>query len=652
MKKYISSIKVISEYEKDLERQNLWWTVVAMVGKVNSQGLEPQLLDSISETQKQFDELKANLIESLVKRYVERVNIDLTLKAQSFIDILNRNLFERTADVGFLSTDSALISYLNAQDYTANARQSIELLLTEYVNKYTVYSDVVLLTPEMEVIAQIDKNNPVSHSTESVYQLALESQDYIEYDQTIDVCASEKIPLHFIQRVEHKGQVIGLLSMSFKLEDELQRIQTTLVDKYNHLTFSLIGEKSQILFSSGKPLAGVLVNNESNHLFEFNEDGQACFGILTRTSGYQGYKGLNWRSFVYIKVLDGLNHSYQSYYENSKLDRNSSLFPDDLYELNLLINTALLIVILNGKISSLKNKIKSFLPVLDSFQEIGTEIKEVFSSSIEHIHLVLHNTMQERALLAANVALDVMDRNLYERANDCRWWALTASFKAFLSKEQNENQAVIDDVLQRINSLYTVYTLLYLYDRNGHIVAVSNPKNQSVIGRDLSDLDEVKQCLKLTTTQEYSVSSFTKSPLYDNRATYQYHAPVFGEKTSKVIGGVGVVFDSEPEFKAILDDFLPKNVDKTPLEGAFALYLGHNNLVISVTDNNFNLIAGVPLSESMIDENDLVSDKESFDLKLNGINYIVARQLSSGYREYKNDDGYQNPIQCFVFIKS
>ncbi len=40
------------------------------------------------------------------------------------------------------------------------------------------------------------------------------------------------------------------------------------------------------------------------------------------------------------------------------------------------------------------------------------------------------------SVFLAELIVDIMDRNLYERANDCRWWALTTDFRAILENEQ------------------------------------------------------------------------------------------------------------------------------------------------------------------------------------------------------------------------
>lgn len=49
--------------------------------------------------------LERQLIENLVQENIRKVVLEIGSKAQVAVDILIRNLYERTADVGFLATD-------------------------------------------------------------------------------------------------------------------------------------------------------------------------------------------------------------------------------------------------------------------------------------------------------------------------------------------------------------------------------------------------------------------------------------------------------------------------------------------------------------------------------------------------------------------
>jgi hypothetical protein len=127
---------------------------------------------------------------------------------------------------------------------------------------------------------------------------------------------------------------------------------------------------------------------------------------------------------------------------------------------------------------------------------------------------VISASLREEKFLAAH-CIDVMDRNLYERADDCRWWALNPTFKALLSQETvtKQDRQDLTAILQYINSLYTVYTNLFLFDKRGEIVAVFNPEQDDKIAVVLED-DYIKDTLKNNREDRYFVSPFS-----ENRST-------------------------------------------------------------------------------------------------------------------------------------
>lgn len=658
VKEIANFIPKIKEYDENLEKQNLWWSVVAMVGKVNNHGMEPQLLDSISETQAQFSGLKETLIKSLVKRYIDKVSVEMAIKSQAFIEILNRNLFERTADVGFLAMDDEVVGFLVAKDFSAERQAYMRQVFTEYVQKYSVYNNVVLLTPELEIAVQLTGSNHVgSIGMTAPIKEALESADYIECDQPIANLTVDKQPLTFLNRVVFEGKVVGILCLCFKFEDEFTRIYKTLSSVDSMFVFTLEGLNGQAMFSSHpNKVANVSkIKLDNNKLQQFPLENQCFFGYSSLAKGYQGYKGLTWASTLISPASKCLKHKKID--SNISLNENSALFPYDLNELNLEINTALLIVILNGKIISLKNKVKAFLPVLDSFQEIGKEIEKIFTSSIEHIHQITYQTMETEVALSARLAIDIMDRNLYERANDCRWWALNKKIRTSLSKPiiTPEESHELAELLKSINNLYTVYTNIFIYNSNGEIVAMSN-SDTHLLGKSIADYPEVASSLLNSDSQKYAVSDFESSILYANnlanRRTYTYHASILEIEKQATVGGIGVVFDSPPEFKEILDDFLPKKPDGKIYQDSFAVFVDREKSIISVTDNKFGLEVGkvFELNSTLFLAENGKSGTEN--IALQGIDFLVGYQVSNGYREYKVSDGYENDVICIVFVPS
>jgi hypothetical protein len=163
-KEHIRYLPKVQEYITELAHQDLWWSTVAMVGKINSENIDSQLLESIIDTQKEFQDLRDLMIKELIGRYLNQTNSEITLRAQTTIDILIRNLFERTADVGFLATDDDLVDFMSNSAPIAQDQTFIQQRLEEYVAKYSVYDDVLLVSPTGDIKAKLDPTNPVVHS--------------------------------------------------------------------------------------------------------------------------------------------------------------------------------------------------------------------------------------------------------------------------------------------------------------------------------------------------------------------------------------------------------------------------------------------------------------------------------------------------------
>lgn len=105
----------------------------------------------------------------------------------------------------------------------------------------------------------------------------------------------------------------------------------------------------------------------------------------------------------------------------------------------------------------------------------------MFQRSIANLHKTVVSSVLEDSHFQASLAIDIMDRNLYEQANDCRWRALTSSFRELLAESElsESGRDHIPSILAYINGLYTVYTNLIVFDANGRIVAVSKPDEVS-----------------------------------------------------------------------------------------------------------------------------------------------------------------------------
>ncbi len=74
--------------------------------------------------------------------------------------------------------------------------------------------------------------------------------------------------------------------------------------------------------------------------------------------------------------------------------------------------------------------------LLKEISATGVRTKDIFDASIENLHQTVITSLLHSNQSQAALAIDIMDRNLYERANDCRWWAVNPIFAKLLAQDR------------------------------------------------------------------------------------------------------------------------------------------------------------------------------------------------------------------------
>lgn len=105
---------VVQEYKEELLSISNRWDNLVLLSHLDNNNT------NINETKNNFSKLTTNLLYHLSNEIFEKTIREMNFKAQISIDILIRNLFERTADIGFLSTDENIRTFIkeNKNKYT------------------------------------------------------------------------------------------------------------------------------------------------------------------------------------------------------------------------------------------------------------------------------------------------------------------------------------------------------------------------------------------------------------------------------------------------------------------------------------------------------------------------------------------------------
>lgn len=636
--------KVI-EHQNSLINLNRWWDKVALVGKINSLNVPQSLLANMLDTKAEFAELQELLIENLLVEQIQQIGRKHRAIAQTLIDIPNRNLFERTADVGFLATDARIVSFLSTGEHDGRDARSMQQHLLEYAAKYSVYDDVMLFDVNGRLLVRMNSAVSGPMGADPAFEQVLRGNDeYIEVCRYSTLCPHKPLSSLFLAPVKDplSGRVIGALCLSFRLADEMASLFADLSDD-SYLLMALLDSRGYILESNNESILNrscQIKVSQSQQLITLNNQQYIC--TIAPTRGYQGYLGLGWQGCVLMPFSHSTDQPASGEQRVSEQDAQRWLgFSATLSGIQRrarIVTDDLDLVVLNGRIAAARSDADEFIPILEEIRQIGRQMQGIFSSSVSQLMMTALTTHFNALSAQAALAIDIMDRNLYERANDCRWWALTESFSKVLSNTRVSagDREDMQAILAYINGLYTVYTGIYVYDKNGTVQAVSSTSLDSYCDTTAPEQSRWRGVLSLTDSQQYCVSAFHQTAFYQQRPTYIYNAAIRNNK--QAVGGIGLVFDSEVEFRQMLDDVL-----NTSPKGRMGVYIDRSGQVISASANapwqaggQLDLPAGILAQER--------GSQGAGIYILDQQEYVIGFAVSKGYREYKTEDGYRNDV--------
>ena len=163
--------------------------------------------------------------------------------------------------------------------------------------------------------------------------------------------------------------------------------------------------------------------------------------------------------------------------------------------------------------------------------------------------------------------IDLIDRNLYERTCDVRWWATDGSLVDALSSLDNNDLEFASKRLGVILNAYTVYHDLALCDRSGRVVANGRPKQFASVGMDQSNAEWFREAMATKSGDEYGFQSAHRSKLVCDKKSLIYTAAVRqgGEQNGAILGALGIIFDWPGLANPVLQDIpvLPSEKEST-----------------------------------------------------------------------------------------
>lgn len=157
--------------------------------------------------------------------------------------------------------------------------------------------------------------------------------------------------------------------------------------------------------------------------------------------------------------------------------------------------------------------------------------------------------------LALN-AVEIIDRNLYERSCDVRWWATDSAVVSAAARPDDDAACQFaSSRLATILRSYTVYLDLWVADAQGRIIASGrSDRYPGVRDRNVSTEPWFLRAKTTSSGDDFVVADITRNPALGNAACATYATAIRerGEAHGAVTGVLGIFFDWEPQARAVV----------------------------------------------------------------------------------------------------
>lgn len=545
--------------------------------------------------------------------------------------------------------------------------------LEDINSSYTLYRDLVICDRDGCVIANAnrdarDKVLGLNVSDEKWFNKAVETKDGTEYyaqdlrDSKVEDIPSLVYTTAIRENSDNAGSVIGAMGIYFDFQGEAGIIMQDYMPKdaegevsYGWHSFitsedgTIIGSSDETIFEPGR-----LAHLPRKHRFlkpgkkvysYAIVEGQNSAIFSAKTDGYLEYQGLGWSSHLIVPrdVIFGSKYQTESNEISAEQLMDSKVIPEINKQTYLKIQEdkeSIQLISLNGIVfaSKLGKRGVALGPIFDQITKTGdfaTNRMEYLLAEMAAGELALNLQALE---MFSKQAIDLIDRNLFERSADIRWWSTDSYFWEALGEPTERNFERACNRLKVINNSYTMYRNLILSDSSGEIVACSKMELRNELKKiNVSDQEWFQNGMRTQTSMEYAVQDTQISILEkhkDRSLIYSTGVRAQGVRKGDSIGVIGVLFDWDTEAKIILNNCLPIDKNMNSIEGCAAFYANSKFEIIETTDSD-NWPVGEVLRLPKKHQDIAGGESASGLFEHRGKSYIMGSSKTQGYREYE-----------------
>ena len=269
-------------------------------------------------------------------------------------------------------------------------------------------------------------------------------------------------------------------------------------------------------------------------------------------------------------------------------------------------------------VKNISGEVETFAKALNS--DLGGEI-----SSLDGLARRMALEANGRRLVDLSLnAIELLDRNLYERTCDVRWWATDS---AVVSAAKTQTRDLADYASSRLGVIlkaYTVYLDIWICDLNGTVIASGRPDRWRVAGTSVANRAWFARARDLRDGDSYAVGEVAREPLLSGAQVATYAASVRenGNSNGAPLGVMAIHFDWEPQARSIVKGVRLSDDERARSR---AMIVDANGCVLAASDGAGALTERLAVNFS--------GRKHGYELSASG-QQIVAFHHTPGYETY------------------
>ena len=146
-------------------------------------------------------------------------------------------------------------------------------------------------------------------------------------------------------------------------------------------------------------------------------------------------------------------------------------------------------------------------------RELESQLTNRTGNLMSSISRMTDRSRGERMVDLSLNAIELIDRNLYERTCDVRWWATNSAVVDCAATPDAAAVAHVSERLAVILGAYTVYLDLWLCDLDGNVIANGRADRFNVVGQNVASTKWFREARGLRSGDDYVAGDVESQPL-------------------------------------------------------------------------------------------------------------------------------------------